>query len=108
MPVKTFRPYTPSRRTITVADFSEITRTTPEKSLTRGLRKHAGRNNTGMVMVRHHGGGHKQSYRQIDFKRQKFGIPAKIATIEYDPNRTVRISLIVYKDGEKRYHCRRF
>ena len=80
MTVKSFRPYTPSRRTITVADFSEITRVTPEKSLTKGLRKHGGRNNTGMVMVRHHGGGHKRSYRTIDFKRDKFGIPARVAT----------------------------
>lgn len=103
MPVKSFRPYTPSRRTITVADFSEITRVSPEKSLTRGLRKTGGRNNTGMVMVRHHGGGHKRSFRKIDFKREKFGIPAKVASIEYDPNRSARIALLNYADGEKRY-----
>ncbi|WP_428897097.1 large subunit ribosomal protein L2 [Parelusimicrobium proximum] len=103
MPIKTFRPYTPSRRTITVADFSEITSKTPEKKLTKGLRKTGGRNNTGMIMVRHIGGGHKRVYRQIDFKREKYGIPAKVATIEYDPNRNARICLLNYADGEKRY-----
>ncbi len=103
MPSKTFRPYTPSRRTITVADFSEITKIRPEKKLTTGLRKTGGRNNTGMLMVRHIGGGHKRSYRKIDFKRDKYGIPAKVAAIEYDPNRSARIALLNYADGEKRY-----
>lgn len=103
MPNKSFRPYTPSRRFITVADFSEITKTTPEKKLTRGLRKSGGRNNTGMVMVRHIGGGHRRSYREIDFKRDKYGIPARVASIEYDPNRSSRICLLNYADGEKRY-----
>lgn len=103
MTVKSFRPYTPSRRFITVADFSEITKTTPEKSLTKGLRKTGGRNNTGQIMVRHIGGGHKRSYRLIDFKREKYGIPAKVVSIEYDPNRSARICLLNYADGEKRY-----
>ncbi|MCL2887700.1 MAG: 50S ribosomal protein L2 [Elusimicrobia bacterium] len=103
MPIKTFRPYTPSRRTITVADFSEITKTAPEKKLVKGIRKSGGRNNTGMVMVRHIGGGHKRAYRQIDFKREKYGIPAKVVSVEYDPNRNARICLLNYADGEKRY-----
>ena len=103
MPIKTFRPYTPSRRTITVADFSEITKKTPEKKLTKGLRKSGGRNNTGMIMVRHIGGGHKQLYRKIDFKRAKFGVPAKVVSIEYDPNRSARICLLKYADGDKQY-----
>ncbi|MFA5162654.1 MAG: 50S ribosomal protein L2 [Elusimicrobiales bacterium] len=103
MPNKTFKPYTPSRRFITVADFSEITKTSPEKKLTRGLRKKGGRNNTGMVMVRHHGGGHKRALRAIDFRREKFGVPATVASIEYDPNRSARICLLNYADGEKRY-----
>ena len=103
MPIKSFKPYTPSRRHMNVADFSEITSTTPEKSLTRGLRKSGGRNNTGVRMVRHIGGGHKQAYRIIDFKRDKLGVPGKVATIEYDPNRSARICLVHYKDGEKRY-----
>ena len=103
MPIKSFRPYTPSRRTITVSDYSDITKTTPEKSLTKGLRKTGGRNNTGMIMVRHIGGGHRRAYRQIDFRREKFGIPAKVVSIEYDPNRSARICLLNYADGEKRY-----
>lgn len=103
MPSKSFRPYTPSRRFITVADFSEITKTNPEKSLTTGLRKSGGRNNTGMVMVRHIGGGHRRAYRQIDFRRDKYGVPARVASIEYDPNRSSRICLLNYADGEKRY-----
>ncbi|MBI4423850.1 MAG: 50S ribosomal protein L2 [Elusimicrobia bacterium] len=103
MPVKSFRPYTRSRRLMNVADFSEITRREPEKSLTVGLRKKGGRNNTGTIMVRHHGGGHKQAYRLIDFKRNKFGVPGTVASVEYDPNRSARICLIHYKDGEKRY-----
>jgi large subunit ribosomal protein L2 len=103
MPVKSFKAYTPSRRTITVSDFSDITRTTPEKSLMVGLKKKGGRNNTGRIMVRHHGGGHKRSYRIIDFKRNKIGVPAKVFSVEYDPNRSARIALLHYVDGEKRY-----
>lgn len=103
MPLKTFRPYTPSRRTITISDYSDITKTEPEKNLTVGMRKKGGRNNTGMIMVRHHGGGHKRRFRSVDFKREKFGVPARVAAIEYDPNRNARIALLFYKDGEKRY-----
>ena len=103
MPMKVFNPYTPSRRFITVEDFSEITTNRPEKSLLAPLTKKAGRNNTGQVMVRFRGGGHKRMYRIIDFKRDKVGIPGVVATIEYDPNRTCRIALINYADGEKRY-----
>ena len=103
MPIKSYRPYTPSRRTLQIADFSEITKTEPEKNLTTGLRKHGGRNNTGMVMVRHHGGGHRRRFRIIDFKREKYGVPAKVAAIEYDPNRNARIALLHYADGDKRY-----
>ncbi len=103
MPVKSFNPYTPSRRFITVEDFSNLTKKAPEKSLTVSLRKHGGRNNTGEVMVRHQGGGHKRQYRIIDFKREKLNVPAKVVSIEYDPNRSARICLLQYKDGEKRY-----
>lgn len=103
MPIKSYRPYTPSRRTMQIADFSEITKTEPEKNLATGLRKHGGRNNTGMVMVRHHGGGHRRRYRDIDFKREKYGVPARVAAIEYDPNRNARIALLFYADGDKRY-----
>jgi len=101
--VKEYKPYTPSRRFITTEDFSDITKTRPEKSLVVGLRKKAGRNNTGQIMVRHQGGGHKRLYRVIDFKRDKDSIPGKVVSIEYDPNRTARIALISYADGEKRY-----
>jgi len=103
MPIKTYKPYTPSRRGMSSADFSELTTDKPEKSLLSRLIKTGGRNNTGTLMVRHHGGGHKRAYRLIDFKRDKIGIPGKVATIEYDPNRTARICLINYVDGEKRY-----
>jgi large subunit ribosomal protein L2 len=103
MPMKSFKPYTPSRRFITVEDFSEITKTTPEKSLLEPLRKSGGRNNTGQVMVRFRGGGHKRLYRRVDFRRDKFGVPAKVAAIEYDPNRSARLALLHYVDGEKRY-----
>lgn len=103
MAMKTFKAYTPSRRFITVEDFSEITKTVPEKSLLEPLRKKGGRNNTGQVMVRFRGGGHKRMYRVVDFKRDKFGVPAKVAAIEYDPNRSARLALLFYKDGEKRY-----
>jgi large subunit ribosomal protein L2 len=101
--MKSFKPYTPSRRFITVEDFSGLSKVEPLKSLVRGKRKRAGRNNSGMIMVRHQGGGHKQAYRQIDFCRDKVGVPGKVATIEYDPNRSARIALVVYADGDKRY-----
>ncbi len=103
MPVKTFRPYTPSRRSMSVEDFSELTKKRPEKSLCSPLPGKGGRNNTGEVMVRHQGGGHKRQYRQIDFKRDKTNIPGKVISVEYDPNRSSRIALIQYADGEKRY-----
>jgi len=103
VPVKKFKPTSPGRRFVTVSDFSEITTDQPEKSLLEPLKSNAGRNNKGRVTVRHRGGGHKRQYRVIDFKRNKDGIPAKVATIEYDPNRTCRIALLNYADGEKRY-----
>lgn len=104
MPVKKFRPYTPVRRSMTVSDFSEITKSKPEKSLTRPVRKSGGRNNQGRTTSRFRGGGHKKLYRVIDFRRRdKSGIPAKVNAIEYDPGRTARIALLFYKDGEKRY-----
>ena len=103
MGIKTYRPYTPSRRQMTGSDFSEITKTTPEKSLLAPKSRQAGRNNQGKITVRHRGGGAKKKYRIIDFKRNKDGVPAKVATIEYDPNRTCRIALLQYADGEKRY-----
>ena len=103
MPIKTFKPTSPGRRQMTVSTFEEITTSTPEKSLLAPLKKKAGRNNQGKITVRHHGGGHKRKYRIIDFKRNKDGIPGRVATIEYDPNRTANIALIHYVDGEKRY-----
>ena len=103
MPVKNFRPITPSQRFKTVSSFEEITKTEPEKSLLVPIRKKAGRNNLGRITVRRRGGGHKRFYRIIDFKRDKDGIPAKVAAIEYDPNRSARIALLHYSDGEKRY-----
>ena len=103
MGIKTYNPYTPSRRNMTGSDFSEITKTTPEKSLTTSLKKNAGRNNQGKITVRHHGGGSRRKYRIIDFKRNKDGIPAKVTGIEYDPNRSANIALLTYADGEKRY-----
>lgn len=103
MPVKKFNPTTPSRRQMTVSTFEEITATQPEKSLLAPLSKRAGRNHQGKLTVRHHGGGHKRKYRIIDFKRTKDGIPGRVATIEYDPNRTSYIALINYADGEKTY-----
>ena len=103
MAIKSFNPYSPSRRFITVSAFEEITTDKPYRPLVEKLDKHAGRNNTGKMTVRHQGGGHKRQYRIIDFKRNKDGIPAKVATIEYDPNRNARIALINYVDGEKRY-----
>ncbi|MBP3630870.1 MAG: 50S ribosomal protein L2 [Clostridia bacterium] len=103
MGIKRFKPYTPSRRHMTVSDFSEITKSTPEKSLVVHIKTTAGRNNQGKITVRHHGGGAKRKYRIIDFKRNKDGIPAKVVGIEYDPNRTSYIALLSYVDGEKRY-----
>ena len=103
MGIKTYNPYTPSRRNMTGSDFSEITKTTPEKSLCVSLKKNAGRNNQGKITVRHHGGGNRRKYRLIDFKRNKDGIPATVIGIEYDPNRTANIALICYADGEKAY-----
>lgn len=103
MPVKQYRPTSPGRRGMSVSTFEEITKTRPEKSLTVRLKKHAGRNNQGRITTRHRGGGAKRAYRLIDFKRNKFGVPAKVAAIEYDPNRSARIALLHYVDGEKRY-----
>ncbi|MGN8833159.1 50S ribosomal protein L2 [Selenomonas montiformis] len=103
MAVKSFKPYSAGRRFMTVASFDEITASKPEKSLTERLIKKGGRNQQGRLTVRHQGGGHKRLYRIIDFKRNKDGIPARVATIEYDPNRSARIALLNYVDGEKRY-----
>ena len=103
MGTKTYNPYTPSRRNMSGYDFEEITASTPEKSLTTSLKKHAGRNAQGKITVRHHGGGSRRKYRIIDFKRNKDGIPATVKSIEYDPNRTANIALICYADGEKKY-----
>ena len=103
MAVKKFNPTTPSRREMTMSTFEEITTNSPEKSLLVSVKKSGGRNAQGKITVRHHGGGEKRKYRIIDFKRNKDGIPAKVATIEYDPNRSAYISLVVYADGEKRY-----
>ena len=103
MGIKTYSPYTPSRREMTGSDFSEITKKTPEKSLLQAKTRTAGRNNQGKITVRHRGGGAKKQYRVIDFKRNKDGIPAKVIGIEYDPNRTANIALICYEDGQKAY-----
>ncbi|KAF0197257.1 MAG: large subunit ribosomal protein L2 [Bacillota bacterium] len=103
MAMKTFKPTSPGRRFMTVESFEEITTTEPERSLLAPLKNHAGRNNQGRITVRHQGGGHKRKYRIIDFKRDKDGIPATVATIEYDPNRSAYIALLHYADGEKRY-----
>ena len=103
MGIKTYNPYTPSRRQMSGYDFKEITTSTPEKSLTVSLKKNAGRNAQGKITVRHHGGGSRRKYRISDFKRNKDGIPATVKTIEYDPNRTANIALVCYADGEKRY-----
>ncbi len=103
MGIKTYRPYTPSRRNMTGSDFSEITKKSPEKSLVVSLSKNAGRNNQGKITVRHRGGGAKRKYRIIDFKRNKDGIPATVIGIEYDPNRSANIALICYADGQKAY-----
>lgn len=103
MGIKSYNPYTPSRRQMTGSDFAEITKTTPEKSLLEAVKKNAGRNNQGKITVRHRGGGVKRKYRVIDFKRRKDGIEATVIGIEYDPNRTANIALICYADGEKAY-----
>src|SRR5262250_1778939 len=104
MAIRKYKPTTPGRRGSSVADFVEVTRSTPEKSLVRPLPKKGGRNNSGKITTRHQGGGHKRAYRVIDFRRaDKDGVPAKVAHIEYDPNRNARIALLHYVDGEKRY-----
>ena len=103
MAIKTYKPTTNGRRNMSVLVFDEITTSTPEKSLLQPLNKKGGRNNTGHITVRHQGGGHKRKYRVIDFKRDKFNIEGKIATVEYDPNRSANIALVNYVDGEKRY-----
>jgi len=103
MPVRKYKPTSPARRSMSVSTFEEITKKKPEKSLIEPLKKHAGRNNRGRITTRHRGGGNKRFYRIIDFKRNKFGVPARVAAIEYDPNRSARIALLFYKDGEKRY-----
>ena len=103
MGIKVYKPTSPGRRGMTAPTFDEITKTEPERSLLVDLRKRAGRNVNGRITVRHRGGGHKRLYRLIDFKRDKLGVPARVAAIEYDPNRSARIALLVYSDGEKRY-----
>ncbi len=103
MPIRKYKPTSPARRSMSVSTFEEITKKRPEKSLTERLKKHSGRNNRGRITVRHRGGGAKRAYRIIDFKRNKHGIPARVAAIEYDPNRSARIALLFYVDGEKRY-----
>ncbi len=103
MALKEYRPTSPARRHMTVSDFAEVTRSKPEKKLTRAVKKSGGRNNHGHITTRHIGGGHKRRYRIIDWRRDKDGIPAKVAAIEYDPNRSARIALLHYADGEKRY-----
>src|SRR3954467_12602800 len=103
MPVRKHKPTTPGRRFATWADNREVTKTTPEKSLTEGIKKSGGRNSKGRVTSRHRGGGAKRRYRKIDFKRLKDGVPAKVAAIEYDPNRSAHIALLHYADGDKRY-----
>ncbi len=103
MGIKKYKPTSPGRRGMTVSTFEELTCATPEKSLLQPLTKTGGRNNQGRLTLRHRGGGHKRQYRLIDFKRDKDGIPAKVASIEYDPNRTANIALLHYADGEKRY-----
>ncbi len=103
MALKVYRPTSPGRRSMTSSTFEEITKTKPEKSLLLPLKKKAGRNAQGKITVRHRGGGAKRKLRIIDFKRDKFGVPGRVAAIEYDPNRSARIALIYYADGEKRY-----
>ena len=103
MAIKAYKPTTPGRRGMTVTDYSGLSKVAPEKSLLQPLKKNAGRNNTGRITVRHHGGGNRQKYRVIDFRRDKTDMPAKVLTLEYDPNRSAHIALVQYEDGEKRY-----
>ncbi len=103
MPIKIYRPTSAGRRGMSVSTFEEITSSKPERALTVALNKRSGRNDQGRITVRHRGGGHKRRYRLIDFRRDKWGVPARVTTIEYDPNRTARIALLTYDDGEKRY-----
>ncbi|MBZ0160439.1 50S ribosomal protein L2 [Candidatus Methylomirabilis sp.] len=103
MPIRIYKPTSPGRRFQTVLEYADVTRAVPEKALLRPLRKSGGRNGSGRLTVRHRGGGHKRQYRLVDFKRDKAGIPAKVASIEYDPNRSARVALLHYVDGEKRY-----
>lgn len=103
MPVRKYKPTSPGRRQMSVSGFDEITKSKPEKSLLEPLKKHAGRNNAGRITTRHRGGGNRRFYRRIDFKRNKYSVPARVAGIEYDPNRSARIALLFYVDGEKRY-----
>lgn len=103
MPVRKYKPTSPARRSMSVSTFEEITKKRPEKSLIEPLKKHAGRNNRGRITTRHRGGGNKRFYRRVDFRREKYGVPARVAAIEYDPNRSARIALLFYRDGEKRY-----
>jgi large subunit ribosomal protein L2 len=103
MPIRKYKPTSPARRSMSVSTFEEITKKKPEKRLIEPLKKHSGRNNRGRITTRHRGGGAKRFYRIIDFKRNKHGVPARVAAIEYDPNRSARIALLFYRDGEKRY-----
>jgi large subunit ribosomal protein L2 len=103
MPIKKFKPTSPGKRFVTVVDFSDLTKKPPEKALTEVRQKHSGRNFNGHITTRHKGGGYRKRYRLIDFKRAKDGVPAKVAAVEYDPNRSARIALLHYRDGEKRY-----
>jgi large subunit ribosomal protein L2 len=104
MPIKVYKPTSPGRRNMSGQTFEELTRPSPERSLTQGMRKRGGRNARGKITIRHRGGGHKRRYREIDFKRRdKFDVPAHVASLEYDPNRSARIALLIYADGEKRY-----
>src|SRR3989338_11412593 len=103
MPIRIYKPTSPGRRVSSVQDFSDITKTVPEKSLIVYLKKRAGRNNTGSITVRHQGGGAKQMYRMVDFSRVKYDVPAKVIAIEYDPNRGQRVALVEYSDGVKSY-----
>ena len=103
MAIKKYKPTTPGRRGMTVTDYSVLSKVAPERSLLEPMKKHSGRNNTGRITVRHHGGGNRTKYRVIDFKRNKFDVPATVKTLEYDPNRSAHIALVQYEDGEKRY-----
>ena len=103
MGIRQFKPMTSATRFRSVSDFADVTKTEPERTLVEPLKRTGGRNNKGHITTRHQGGGHKRLYRRIDFRREKFGVPAKVAAIEYDPNRTARIALLYYVDGEKRY-----